>query len=576
VNLLLISDFNLQTLAQYLRYQEAPPKLSVTVVPYGQVVPALLASGDASAKDTVAVVWTTPQKIAPAFHQACCYQRIVEQALFAEVQQFADCLRQARDNFRNLLVVSWTLPPQQRGWGMLDLQERGLRKLLMKMNLKLMEELDAVSGVYVLDAQRWLEMVGKHAYSSKLWYLTKNPFHCDVLKVAAQDLRAALAALDGQTRKLVVVDLDDTLWGGVVGEVGWQNITLGGHDHLGEAFVDFQRALKSLTNRGIVLGIVSKNEEDIALEAIANHPEMVLRLQDFAAWRINRKDKARNIADLAAELNLGLQSVVFIDDTPLERARVREALPEVLVPEWAEDKTLYATQLLQMDCFDSAYLTSEDVNRTHSYLANRQREQLKKTVGSVEEWLRSLQTRVIVEELNDVNRPRTLQLLNKTNQMNLSTRRLSDRELRDWGAKDGRRMWTFRVRDRLEDAGLTGIVSLEAENGVARIVDFVLSCRVMDRNIEHAMLALAVQQARDSGFRRLEAHFVPTTKNKACLDFWKNSGFAWNEAGRTFTWLLDASYPFPDGITLEWKIGAASKGISGLVQESSTAFASTS
>ena len=173
------------------------------------------------------------------------------------------------------------------------------------------------------------------------------------MREAAADIRAAFVGLRGAAKKLLVLDLDDTLWGGIVGDAGWENLRLGGHDPQGESFADFQRAIKNLKRRGVVLALVSKNEESVALEAIRNHPEMVLKEDDFVGWRINWTDKARNIAELATELNLGLQSVVFIDDNPVERARVREALPEVFVPEWPEDKLLYASAFGQLRCFDA-------------------------------------------------------------------------------------------------------------------------------------------------------------------------------------------------------------------------------
>src|SRR5207244_12283525 len=154
-----------------------------------------------------------------------------------------------------------------------------------------------------------------------------------------------------QGRKVVILELDDTLWGGIVGEVGWQDIKLGGHDPAGEALVDFQRELKALTRRGILLAIVSKNEESVAMEAIAKHPEMVLKLDDFAGWRINWRDKAENIHALMNELNLGLDSAVFIDDSAVERARVRETLPALFVPDWPSDKRLYPQALLLVHCF---------------------------------------------------------------------------------------------------------------------------------------------------------------------------------------------------------------------------------
>src|SRR5262249_53417094 len=158
------------------------------------------------------------------------------------------------------------------------------------------------------------------------WYLGKIPFSNDVFKDAVSDVKTAIRGLSGQSKKLVILDLDDTLWGGIVGDIGWQDLVLGGHHPIGESLVDFQKELKALKNRGILLAVVSKNEESIALEAIRNHPEMVIKERDLVGWRINWNDKAANIADLVRELNIGLDSVVFVDDNPVERARVREAL----------------------------------------------------------------------------------------------------------------------------------------------------------------------------------------------------------------------------------------------------------
>jgi FkbH-like protein len=393
-----------------------------------------------------------------------------------------------------------------------------------------------------------MEMVGKTAYSPKLWYLAKTPFHAEVFRRAASDVKAAISAVLGASKKLVIVDLDNTLWGGVVGDLGWQNLRLGGHDYLGEAYLDFQRALKVLRNRGILLAVASKNEESIALEALAKHPEMVLRLDDFAAHRINWNDKAANIADLVAELNLGLQSVVFIDDNPVERARVREALPEVYVPEWPDDKTLFASQILEMDCFDSAYSTAEDISRHQMYSAEKQRQLAGKKIGSAEEWLRSLDTEVTIEELGDADRVRVVQLLNKTNQMNLSTRRASEQELHAWLQQNSRKLWSFRVKDKFGDSGLTGILSLDIESDIAHVTDFVLSCRVMGRNVEHAMVAFAVQYCTSLGLKELRAKYLPTPKNKPCLKFWMSSGFLFDETENRFSWRLNEPYSFPVGI----------------------------
>jgi FkbH-like protein len=546
----LISDFNLQTLANYLENSESAPDVSVRVAPFGQVVPTLLQTNDAE-RSAVAVIWTSPASVVPAFSEAVQSKAVREDGILDEVRQFAQHIVAAKDRFRSILVCAWTLPRWQRGLGLLDLHKpSGLRNLLLKMNLELITVLQDVAGVYILNPQDWIEAAGKNAHSPKSWYLSKTPYSAEVLKQAAVEIKSALRTIAGESRKLIVVDLDDTMWGGVVGDIGWENLRLGGHDHTGEAFVDFQRALKSLRNRGILLAIASKNEESVALQALRQHPEMVLSPEDFASWRINWKDKAANIAEIAAELRLGLQSIVFIDDNPVERARVGEALPEVLVPEWPNDKTLAASTLLQMDCFDSAQITSEDQARAEMYADEQKRDDLKSEMPTVEHWLRSLQTKVSVEELNASNRARVAQLFNKTNQMNLTTRRMSESELVQWASQDNRKLLTFRVQDRFGDSGLTGILTIEFNRETATIADFILSCRVMGRQVEETMLAVAAEYCARAGSERLVAEYVSTDKNKPCHEFWMRSGFDHDDTGRRFKWDMARPYTGPSTVEL--------------------------
>jgi FkbH-like protein len=384
--------------------------------------------------------------------------------------------------------------------------------------------------------------------------MSKTPFSLELFKEAALEVHAALDALAGQSRKLLLLDLDDTLWGGIVGDVGWQNLRLGGHDAVGEAFRDFQRALKSLQTRGILLGIVSKNEETTALEAIRSHPEMVLRLEDFIGWRINWDDKARNIADLARELNLGLQSVVFIDDNPVERDRVRSALPEVLVPEWPPTPLESKASLQRLRCFDQPQISSEDRRRSEMYRVEKKRREIFSEATSLQDWLRSLEIRVVAEPVNPANLERVSQLFNKTNQMNLSTRRLAKNELWDWAGRPGNTMLAFRVSDKLGDSGLVGLASLGGDDvaGQARLVDFILSCRVMGRKVEETMLHLVSVRARAAGAVRLRATYLPTPKNQPCLRFFQTNGF---ELEQENVFVLDISREAcqkPAGIDLQW------------------------
>jgi len=334
-----------------------------------------------------------------------------------------------------------------------------------------------------------------------------------------------------------------------VGDVGWQELSLGGHSPAGEAFQEFQRLLKALAQRGVVLAIASKNEESVALEAIRMHPEMVLRIDDFGAWRINWRDKAQNIAELAMELNVGLDSMVFIDDNKVERARVREALPDVLTPEWPPDPRLYPATLRSLDCFDKASVTTEDRKRSAMYAAARRREETKASVGSIEDWLQSLDIRVTTEDVGRANIGRLVQLLNKTNQMNLSTRRMNEQEFHAWIGSGNRRIWLFRVQDKFGDSGITGILSVEAAEGRGRIVDFILSCRVMGCRIEEAMLHVAVSWARHMRCTKLEAPYVATAKNKPCLEFLCRSGLERGDDD-TFVWDNNTEYPLPSVVRL--------------------------
>ncbi len=551
---ILISDFNINIFSGFLNNDRGFPSVETTVAPFGQVMPVLMQSHLECwrGKFDFAVVWAQPERVIESFNHTLNYKNVSIEEILEEVDRYSSLILNIRDRVKSIFVPTWVFPSYHRGFGMLDMKtDVGISNILMRMNLKLSENLGKASNIYLLNTQKWVEVAGKNAFNPKLWYMGKIAFANQVFIEAVQDIKSALRGISGNFRKLIILDLDDTLWGGIVGDVGWENIKLGGHDHIGEAYADFQRALKSLTNRGILLGIVSKNEEAIALETINKNPEMVLQLDDFLGWRINWQDKAQNIVDLVSDLNLGLQSVVYIDDNPVERARVKEALPEVFVPEWPEDKMLYKSALLGQRCFDIPSITEEDLKRGKMYASERKRKDLKIKVGSFDEWLKSLKIKVKVEGLNDTNLQRTTQLLNKTNQMNLSTRRMTESELLNWARRDNHNLWTFCASDKFGDSGLTGIVGVKVKNKTGRIVDFVLSCRVMGRKVEESMLYTVVKYARSVGLNEVYAKYVPTPKNKPCLEFWKKSGFMHNKKDSFFKWKTNKAYPIPECIQIE-------------------------
>ena len=552
---LIISDFNVQNLAAIMN--KIGGGLHADVAAYGQVMQTLLdASDDVWKTHNAAVVWTSPGAISNSFKLAVEGHPVDVEKMLEDVRQFVDALRRLPTRVQHVFVPTWVpLQASEDRRGLLDMDRHyGIVAALMRMNLALVEAFESDKRVRIFNAAGWIAKLGETAYSAKLWYLAKTPFHVDLFQKAVADFAAAVRALTGKARKLLILDLDDTLWGGIVGEAGWQEVRLGGHDPAGEAFRDFQMALLSLRRRGVMLGIVSKNEESTALEAIRKHPEMVLKLNDFVGWRINWNDKAQNVHELVKDLNLGEDAAVFIDDHPVERARVREALPQVLVPEWPKHPIEFPSALRGLDCFDVGGVNGEDRGRTASYVSERQRTVEKAAAPSLREWLKTLDLRVRVEPLMPVNLERTAQLLNKTNQMNLRTRRMSASDLERWAGCPGNELITFRVSDKFGDYGLVGIgsVSVNSAARTASIQDFVLSCRAMGRGVEEAMLSTLATISAQSGANELTAECLDTTRNQPCRKFFEASAMVRAEGAPNLLFRLDLREPpaLPETIKL--------------------------
>ena len=320
-----ISDFHIENFTGLLTGDPGRPVVRAVSVPFGQVMQVLMDGRQAcwAGRPDAAVIWTQPHGVIESFRRLRDGEPVALEMVLEEVDAFASAVIRASGRVTHLFIPTWVVPPYSSEPGLLEMRHTGgTTNILMRMNLRLAERLDQAPNIHVLNAQKWIEAAGTRAFSPKLWYMAKVAFGQEVFQAAVLEIKAAMYGLTGQAKKLIIFDLDETLWGGVVGETGWEQLTLGGHDQAGEAFVDFQKALKALSRRGVLLGIVSKNDEAVALEAIRNRPEMVLTTDDLAGWRINWDDKAKNVAELVSELNLGLHSVVFIDNHPVERARV--------------------------------------------------------------------------------------------------------------------------------------------------------------------------------------------------------------------------------------------------------------
>ena len=324
-------------------------------------------------------------------------------------------------------------------------------------------------------------------------------------------------------KKCLVLDLDNTVWGGVLGEEGISGIRIGG-DYPGRAFLFFQKSLVKLSKEGVILAVCSKNNEQDVLDAWEKNPFMVLKKEHFAATRINWNDKVTNLRELADELNIGLDSMVFVDDSPAERELIRQMLPMVSVPDFPAQPyglPVFFRQLVE-DYFKMYTITAEDKKKTEQYRANAARVRARSSFGDYNDFLESLDIRITVAGANAFNIPRIAQLTQKTNQFNLTTKRYTDADIRDFLSK-GWKIWCMAVSDRFGDNGITGTVLVDGD----RIDTFLMSCRILGRGIEEAFLKQVLALLKAQGLRRVRARFVPTAKNALVKDFYDKCGFSW-------------------------------------------------
>ncbi len=387
----------------------------------------------------------------------------------------------------------------------------------------------ARDAVLLLDIARASERDGVDA-----WFDVGRWLH-GKLEIAPQaaplygDLVARiLAAQRGLSKKCLVLDLDNTLWGGVIGDDGLDGIVLGEGSAAGEAHLALQRYAKQLKERGVILAVCSKNDAKIAEAAFRDHPEMLLRRSDIAAFLANWDDKAHNLKAIAARLNIGVDSLVFVDDNPVERARVRQSLPMVAVPELPEDPAQYVRCLAEAGYFEAVAFTAEDRDRAQQYAANAEREALLGSAESMDDFLRGLKMSVLFGPFTAVDHARVVQLINKTNQFNTTTRRYASGEVAHIMSLPEAATLQFRLLDRAGDNGLVSTMILRPtpdEEDVLEIESWVMSCRVFGRQLEYEAMNIAVDAARARGARALVAVYIPTAKNDVIKTLYPSLGF---------------------------------------------------
>lgn len=465
------------------------------------------------------IAWSRVEETIKEYSNLLNNNKLILKNLESEVDEYVNLILKLSEKTENLILISWVLPYLEKGRYLRDLTDKhGLSYNLNKINLRVSSALKNKSNIYLFNLDFIIQKNNK-PYNPKLWYTTKTPYNNNLFEIASEDFKEIINNFSKPTKKLLVLDLDNTLWGGEIGELGWKKINLGGHNYIGEAFVDFQKKIKSLKKKGFQLAIISKNDEKIALEAFKNNKEMILTLKDFVAWRINWNDKAKNLQEILTELNLSSDSCVFIDDNINERNRIKTSFPEVLVPNWPNDPSYYVEEFLKLNCFNSNHFSREDANRTRYYKDENKRNKIRKNYITQIEWLKSLKIKVKIEKINDSNKMRVLQLINKTNQMNLTTRRFNETELNKILKNNKILSGTVRIKDKLGDMGLIGIYIFMIKPKEIQVLDFILSCRAFGRSIEHLMFYQINLHAKKRKIKKIIFTYLKTKKNKPALDF---------------------------------------------------------
>lgn len=425
-----------------------------------------------------------------------------------------------------LLVANFVQPSYPQG-GIADLTiEYGETEWFAKLNLRLLEGFKKNNRVFVLDKNNAIARAGKlNVIDDKMFYLAKMELNDIGLQSLADEIFRYIYAIKGRTKKNLVLDLDNTLWGGVVGEDGVDGVKVGKGCPEGEIFYAFQVYIKSLKLRGIILSVASKNNPEDAEEVFVKK-NMPLKLDDFAMKKINWNPKHDNLSSMAKSLNIGIDSFVFLDDNPVERGLIKTTLPEVAVPELTKDPCGYLTILKSSPYFEKLFMTEDDISKAQQYKENAQREEIKEEIGDMNTFLNTLGTQVNIGVAKKENIQRIHQLFSKTNQFNVTTKRYKVSDIEEFIDKEQFDLFAITVKDNFGEMGMVGLVLVKLNTNSAQIDSFILSCRAMGRFIETAIMnAIKNKYLLSNRIEKFVAEYIPTAKNVPVKSFFDSQGF---------------------------------------------------
>ena len=453
----------------------------------------------------------------------------------------------------NLKILLHNLEvPMHSPLGILENKQNfGFIESVEKINDNLRESFKTDNHVFVFDYNAFCSKIGKqNIMDYKMYYLGDIKIDLQHIPELCYDYLAYIKPLTSLTKKCIVLDLDNTLWGGIVGEDGLEGIKLGPTPE-GRPFLEFQKYLLALFNRGVILAINSKNNPGDVAEVFEKHPYMLLKEKHFASMQINWNDKISNMEAIAEEINIGMGSLVFIDDDKLTKEMVRGALPDVLVVELPEDPALYLKTLMKINDFNTLQITEEDKKKGRMYAEQRKRTKLQKDATDITEYLKGLDMIVTIEKANSFNMPRISQLTQKTNQFNMTTKRYLEEDIKKFFESDNFIVVSINVKDKFGDNGVTGVAIVKKGKEIWMIDTFLLSCRIIGRRVEETLLAYILKEARKENAKVLVGEFIPTKRNAPAKDFYKNNNFKLVKEGdekQIWEYGIAKEYKFPDFI----------------------------
>ncbi len=397
---------------------------------------------------------------------------------------------------------------------------------IRKLNYLLMEKCTQYKNVFIIDIEYLQQIYGEDGIKeNKMYYIAKMPLSTKILPEVAKQTIDVIKAMKGKMKKCVILDLDNTLWGGVIGDDGLENIQIG-ELGLGHAFSEFQMWLKELQKRGIILAVCSKNEEVVAKEPFLHHPEMVLHMEDIAMFVANWEDKASNIKRIQETLNIGMDSIVFFDDNPFERNLVKSMIPDITVPDLPEDPSQYLEYVKSLNLFETAVYSETDKNRTKQYQEEIGRVNLQKQFSSYSEYLESLEMVAEAKPFDKFHFSRIAQLTQRSNQFNLRTIRYTEQEIEQLAKEKEHLTLYFTLKDKFGDYGLISVVVLDKQpENTLFISEWLMSCRVLKRGMEEFILDEIIRTAEENGFKKVIGEYIRTPKNNMVSELYKKMGF---------------------------------------------------